>query len=282
MAFVEDGFDRAALETAVAQWVLLGSDLPVGKVYWAEQADAARPAEPAIAIRLTSENDSSMPWVDHVTNYLAFPDLLIASRSGSTVTVPTHALNTGTGPVQIVTTGTPPAPLVAGTNYWVIVPSATTLQFATTFQNAMAGVFITLSSSGTGNNTIVHQPTTLLQGSEMVFVARSEDRLILTLECYATNGVSQASAMNFLRKIISRSQLPSMMAILRAANLGLTQFDRVRFVKGMRDAVILEPRAYLEVRLCSSSEASETSNIIETAQMHNLLTGVETDVDGGQ
>ena len=282
MTISGDGYVRADLETTIAQWVLACSGLPVGKVYWAEQTDAARPAEPAIAMRMISENDSSMPWVDTNENIFVFADLLIASRSGNTVTVPANTLNTGTGPVQIVSSGTPPGGLAVATNYWVIVLSPTTLQFATSFANAMAGTPVTLTTNGTGNNTVVAQPKTLRQGEEILHTSRSEDRIILNLECFAINGVSQDAAMTYLRRLIARAKLPTPLAILQAGHVGLTQFDRVRFVKGIRDAVLFEPRAYLEVRLTSPSEATEASNIIETAQMTNQLTGIVTNVDGGQ
>lgn len=282
LANTSEGFDRVAFQTTVAQWVLLGTGLPVGKVYWSSQSDAPRPTEPAVAMKLMSENDASLPWQDSQTNYLTFTDIVVSSITGSVFTTGTaHGLQTGDGPVNYVAT-TYPGGLAASTSYWVVVLSPTTFSLAAGFQAAMmrAPVTITITSVGTGTQTLVATGVTLRAGQEVVYYSRSNDRLILTLECFAVNGVSQDAAMNYLRRLISRSALPSMQAILSNGNVGLNQFDRVRFVKGVRDAVILEPRASLDVRLNVASEASEFGSTIDLVQLTNQLTGLETDIDG--
>lgn len=69
--------------------------------------------------------------------------------------------NFATGvPVTLSTTGALPTPLVAGTTYYVIrVGTATTnpgtIQLATTYANAIAGVEIDLGTNGTPTNTIL-------------------------------------------------------------------------------------------------------------------------------
>jgi hypothetical protein len=56
--------------------------------------------------------------------------------------------------VRVSTTVTLPAPLVAGTDYWVIYSSATTIYLATSRANAYLGTAITLTSDGAGVQTI--------------------------------------------------------------------------------------------------------------------------------
>ena len=51
-------------------------------------------------------------------------------------------------------TGLLPSPLISGTTYWVINVSPTTLYLASTSANALAGIFIDLTSNGTPTNVI--------------------------------------------------------------------------------------------------------------------------------
>lgn len=66
----------------------------------------------------------------------------------STASYPTNT------PVTISTTGTVPSPLVAGTTYFVIQISSTTLQLATTSANALLGIPIDILTDGSGQNIL--------------------------------------------------------------------------------------------------------------------------------
>lgn len=82
----------------------------------------------------------SLPFTaDSVTSLLTL---------GSTVSFPT-----GTA-VTISTNGTVPSPLVAGTTYYVINVSSTTLYLAATSANAFTGNFIHLLTNGTPSNVL--------------------------------------------------------------------------------------------------------------------------------
>jgi len=65
----------------------------------------------------------------------------------------TSSFPTGTA-VTISTTGTVPSPLVAGTTYYVINVSPTTLYLAATSQNAFTGTFIHLLTNGLPTNVL--------------------------------------------------------------------------------------------------------------------------------
>lgn len=69
--------------------------------------------------------------------------------------------------VQISTSGSMPAPLVVATDYWVIRASTTTIKFATTLANALAGTAIDITTQGTGNHTTTHTLRTRTRGQKM-------------------------------------------------------------------------------------------------------------------
>jgi hypothetical protein len=57
-------------------------------------------------------------------------------------------------PVTLSTNGTLPAPFVAGTTYWTINVSPTTLYLANSSANAVIGNFMNITSAGSGTNVI--------------------------------------------------------------------------------------------------------------------------------
>lgn len=89
---------------------------------------------------------------DSVTNLLTL---------SSTVSYPTNT------PVTISTTGTVPSPLVAGTTYYTIQVSPTTLYLASTSANALLGIFIDILNDGTAQNilTAYNFPTSPVNAS---------------------------------------------------------------------------------------------------------------------
>lgn len=66
----------------------------------------------------------------------------------STISYPTNT------PVTISTTGIIPSPFVAGTTYYTIQVSPTTLYLASTSQNALLGIFIPILTDGTAQNIL--------------------------------------------------------------------------------------------------------------------------------
>lgn len=66
----------------------------------------------------------------------------------STASYPTNT------PVTISTTGTVPSPFVAGTTYYTIQVSPTTLYLASTSANALLGIFIDILTNGTAQNIL--------------------------------------------------------------------------------------------------------------------------------
>jgi len=79
------------------------------------------------------------------------PDLSYAStdRSSNALINVTHHISRNGTPIKIIGDDVP-APLVSGTVYYVVVNSATSISFATTETNAIAGTVITLTDAGSG------------------------------------------------------------------------------------------------------------------------------------
>lgn len=83
------------------------------------------------------------------------PSTFTADNTTEIFTVAAHGLVTGDGPLRVSTTTTLPSGLTAGTNYWAIVLTANTFKLATSFTNAVDGLFLSIASNGTGTHTIV-------------------------------------------------------------------------------------------------------------------------------
>lgn len=84
-----------------------------------------------------------------------------AVGGGSTVLNATaHPLHTGAGPIRTTTTGTLPSGLAVATDYFAINLSANTFSLATSRANALAGIGITCSTTGSGTHTVVSQAGT--------------------------------------------------------------------------------------------------------------------------
>lgn len=79
----------------------------------------------------------------------------IYTRSGNTLILNAASTQFFTGtPVTLTTTGTTPSGISANTVYYAIYINSTTISLATTYANALAATAITLSSAGTGTNSV--------------------------------------------------------------------------------------------------------------------------------
>lgn len=84
-----------------------------------------------------------------------------ADHTTETLTTGTHNRLAGDGPFRLTTTTTLPTGLATGTDYWLIVPSGTTLRLGSTLANALAGTPVAFSDNGTGVHTIVDTASTM-------------------------------------------------------------------------------------------------------------------------
>ncbi len=81
-------------------------------------------------------------------------DTFTAANASEIFTNATHGLLTGDGPFQLTTSGALPAGLSLATDYWVIYINANTFYLATSLANALAGTYVSITTDGTGVQTI--------------------------------------------------------------------------------------------------------------------------------
>ena len=82
-----------------------------------------------------------------------FPNTAINVSTDAITVNSNDSLKTGT-PVVLTTSGTAPTGLTAGTTYYVIRLSATSISLASSLANAVAGTAIDITGQGTGNHTL--------------------------------------------------------------------------------------------------------------------------------
>jgi hypothetical protein len=269
------GADWDAIENALHTCVVAASKLPQDHVYWGLQTNSPRVGEPAIELKFSLSDDDGTPEVDTCVNYLSLPSSAVTGfdLSTSTLVVPGHSCLTGDGPVRLTSDAGLPAPLVQGQEVWVIAPDVTHVRLARTFQNALDGIAITLATEGSGNRVLTGTDHTLRAGEEMIYTSRSCVSVTLLMVCWAVNGVGLNSAFATLRRVASRLVLPSVAGILAAANIGVLDVDKVKTIKGIRNAVQFEPRAVLDVILSIPVEEGEFGGIIERINLQRLAGG---------
>ena len=265
--------DAETILPALRAWVIGGSGLTDDKVVCGEQ-DGPRPPAPAIVMRISNAAAAGRPWTDFVPNPLAFSPLTITSVDPATdhlVVATGHGLATGDGPIRIASTGALPGGLAPATDYWVIADDALNFRLAASFSgtggrapNTNPKTPIDLTTAGTGTITVSSTDATVRAGASMLAFSRGLIRVTLELRCHAPPVPGNGMAVALLNAVRGRCALPSQKKVLRDANIGLIEAERVRAIQGVRDAVLFEPRAYLDVHFYLASEDSEFADRIDT------------------
>lgn len=90
------------------------------------------------------------------------------SAANDTFIVASNATKWITGmKVQLTTTVTLPTGLSLATDYYIIRASATTIKFATTLADAIAGTVVDITTQGSGNHTVTHTLTARTLGEKL-------------------------------------------------------------------------------------------------------------------
>ncbi len=260
--------DQDTLEAAVHAWVVACSGLTEQQIQWTGQPKAARPPEPAIMLKWYVSDNIGVPWVDSEDNPLVLTTKTITGVAGNVLTCAAHGLLSGDGPVRLSSTLLVPAPLAEDTDYWVIRLTDSTFSLAATYTHTGGNVVgnpitpITLTDAGTGTITLNSTVDTVRAGEEINYLARGQVRVGLQLFCHTSTAVSMGAAMAVLRKVAQRAYLPSCQEILAEVNIGLNGFERVRPLLGDKDAVLFQPRAWVDVHMNMPFEESEPGTII--------------------
>lgn len=80
----------------------------------------------------------------------------VAGGSATSFTATTHGFTDFEGPYKHTTSGTLPTPLVTTKEYWVKVVDANTVKWATSREAAGLGIFVSISTNGSGTHTAKH------------------------------------------------------------------------------------------------------------------------------
>lgn len=198
---------------------------------------------------------------------------VIAGPFANTLIVPSTA-NFQTGvPITFSTTGTPPAPLNTVTTYYAIFVDATHIKVATTQQNAFAGLFITLTTTGTGVNSVSVigqlQQGAITSHPGNIVACRTLHRRLFLFSLFYTEVWENAGIGTNLP--IRRNNVLLMEYGTPAIGSISTGFDRMFFLSQDRDGL----GAVMEVTGTGAIPVSTTSLDNQLAQYaSNPLTGV--------
>lgn len=255
------------IRAALHAWVVACTGLSDQKITWARQRNTPRPDEDGIVMKLLVADDDNWSWLDTETNPLSFANKSITAVAGSNLTITAHGLVTGDGPVQLVGSDLP-LPITTSTNYWVIRIDANTIQLAVQFEDTGGNVVgnpitpITLIDAGSGVKTLISIEDTLRAGQEINYVQRGYVRMTLQLFSYVHDDTGMDGAIAILRRVSNRYRLPSIQALLEDQGVGVVSVERTRSMLGTRNAVMFEPRAWVDIYLSATAEERETGGII--------------------
>lgn len=115
------------------------------------------------------------------------------SAANGTFTVVSNTATWITGmAVVLTTTGTLPAGLSLATTYYVVRDSATTIKFASSLANAVAGTVINITDIGSGTHTVTHTLTARTLGQKLGQETHANKATELPVTAYADTGHTHA------------------------------------------------------------------------------------------
>lgn len=115
-----------------------------------------------IVVAAGGTNDFYLSGFNNIYSYSLVANTFTADPGTDQLTVVTY-IPTGM-PIEFTAGGGLPAPLVAATTYYAIHVDATHIRVATTFANAVANIFIDITTTGTPPNTITNLASPNLPG----------------------------------------------------------------------------------------------------------------------
>lgn len=270
-----------AIQKALHNWVVYCTSVSADHVVWSGQ-QAPRTTQPGIVLKVNFLQDDGLPWVDNEPNPLEIDPLtLTANATTDAFTAVAHGLATGDGPFDLVGSDLP-LNTDDSTPYWIVRVDNDTFKVATGFLNAINGVTIDLGDAGSGVMALESNESTLRAGEEITLVQRSLMKATLTLQCFTNVGVGMDMAVSTLGRVNARRLLPTAIAILQDANIGVIQVGQVKALGGTQDLVLFEPRALVDVMIHLTSEETENITIIERTEITNEDTGHTWTVDGAE
>jgi hypothetical protein len=199
---------------------------------------------------------------------------------------------TGDGPIRLTTTGVMPDGLLAATDYWVIRVAPDTIKLAASYVEtggfdvggSPSGNPVTeveIIDNGTGTLKVVATAATRHAGAEIKNVVRGVRMVKISAQCFSGKPAT-GQPKSVLNDWATACTLPGNVALLQAANIGLSGFDNISVTGSAMNTTQFEPRATSMIGLNITAEISEIASFIERVSGKNRINSPETDwsVDG--
>lgn len=265
--------DWTTNKNTIAQWMINGSGLPASRIRWGGQ-NAPQPGgstQAWISLRLTKVETQGYDVTKWNDNFITFAPKAIVSLNAAldTVTVTAHGFNTGDGPVNLTgdLTGTNLANL---TGYWAIKVDADNFKVATTFQNAINGVFVDIQGVGTGAHTVVSTATTKTVGKELAETIYGGRKVTVTVTCFPPQPTTDATeAMAILSDVVAYANLTKQYMAFAAGGVGMSDYGDPQSVDGVLNAVYFEPRATMTISFFTTSVITDFQGEIDYVTADN-------------
>jgi hypothetical protein len=270
---VSQGIAWTTIEDAIQAWVVISTGLAGDHCIWSRQ-NRGRPSGPFALLSVGPVLRQGQDWVDYAANPLSFFPITVSSVVGSTLTTATpHGLAQGDGAIQVDASK---YGLATGTDYWAYPTGASSLQLASSFQNAWVPTLLTLSADS-GTFHLISTPNTFKAGSELLAKSRGMRKTTITVQIFGGGGEGSTSPEAMLDAVVAR--LPRQASTLRAAGVGVMNVGAVRAIGGggggVVDSAVFEPRAILDVTLSLKSEVQDPETFIEQVQVTPTVDGVD-------
>lgn len=265
-------------QKAIQDFVERTSGLADTAVVWMQQPGrrpaTSTPGSAAIMLRISNIAEVGIPEETIEDNLFPFADKVVTlvDVAGNALTIPLHGLETGVGRVLVdSSTNDPPAPLVEAKNYWVIALDPNRIRLADTFVKTGGGDIanpvtpVVLTDAGTGTLTVksTDDTTHALAG---LAVQRSLLRVTVELRCHSADGTGTNMATAVLQRVRGRRTLSTAKDLLKAQNISLVDVDHVRAIQGTKDALLFEPRAYMDIHVLMMLTETEAQSIIRSVE----------------
>ncbi len=256
-----------AVQSALVTWVAQASGLDAARVYWADQKAKPPTGTPRVALKIFSDRERGLPWLDTKENPLtiAAQKLDAVDVDDNLVGRTNHALETGDGPVRFTTTGTLPLGLALATDYWLIRHDDDLLGVAVSRAAALAGTKIDIGDVGIGDHTMASTADTRRVGEELMQTARSSREEHLTITAYAADATGNEAAVPLLVEVLAA--LPLYEDGLDAAGIGVGVIGPAQGIGSqVVNSSIFEPRAIVDVMLFLAAAVERPVTNIETVE----------------
>lgn len=254
---------KTAEEIAIHRWIAASTEVPQARIRWADDEPPwPKLSEgPWVSLRWLG-GPPERAWLEYQRRVFDAAPVSVSAVDVATdrITAAGHPYQTGDGPVVLEGAATPGG-TTAGVDVWVIRVSASQLQLASTFANAINGEAIDLTSTGSLPLSINSTSRTMRAGEELSQITRKAGAHELSVQCRGLD------AFGILKRASVRGEAPRLRELLHVANVGLLSVGNVQNVGAALNAATYEPRASMTVRISIEQSHVDTETIGESFQV---------------